>query len=181
MGKIRPPTIGRPTNQQVFLMFHAARKVLIWTMAAAIPIQGLPVGSCHCASAAESASVDRSVHGAQEHAGTCCSARGARHSCCSARHRHAPMCCCCAGKACGGCHHCTCGIDCPCRQKKQPSPATPPVGQRPLEKVLCLTLDTTSLVAVTPHVRPQRLAAALSPFDAAGGLDRCISLCRFTL
>lgn len=162
-------------------MLDAAKKMLIWAAAVAIPLQGMPAQSCGCSDRSETVGADTCAHGAHEHGHSCCSTHGGEHSCCSTEHRQSGTCCCCCVK--GHCdhQHCTCGINCPCRHGMQTPPATPPVEQRSLDKVLCSGLAYNSAAVSLPSAKPQQLSVTLSSFDAATGMDRCISLCRFML
>ena len=161
-------------------MFHSTRIVLIWVITAAVPLQGMPTQSCGCTAAQEAPKTSTCNHGHVERAASCCSTHCAGHGCCSTKHRQIKTCSCCTKGRCD-CQHCTCGIDCPCRQGQQSPPAAPPAEQRSLDKVLCPGLASNSAVVNLPPARPLRLSVTLSPFDSSSGLERCISLCRLTL
>lgn len=158
-------------------MFNATKKALIWTMALAIPFQGLPALSCGCTASREAVDASTLDQCANELAA---SSRCAGHSCCSSTRHQATMCCC-RGKAKCECHNCTCGLSCPCQQTKQSPPTAPPVEQRSLGKVLTLGLASASTAAAVPVTSSQRSITALATCDAMSGAARCISLCRFTL
>jgi hypothetical protein len=160
-------------------MFNAAKRTLIWTIALAIPIQGLPACSCGCVASCESSGASTCRHCAKEHTEFHCSSRCAGHHCCCCE-QHSAKCCCC-GKAACGCHHCTCSIDCPCRQAKQQPPAAPPVEPRAMGKVLTMGLTSVSTAPLFLTSNSQQSTTALASCDAMSGADRCISLCRFTL
>lgn len=161
-------------------MLNATKKALIWAVAVAIPLQGIPASSCGCTIPSEAACDSTCCHKSQDGGHSCCSTHGAGHSCCSAKHHQGKTCCC---RSKGHCdrRHCTCGVNCPCRQGKQTPPATPPAEQRSLEKVLCSGLACNQAVVSLASAKPLRLSIAPAPFDTASGSDRCISLCRFTL
>jgi len=161
-------------------MFNAANKALIWTIALAIPFQGLSASSCGCVASREALGTSTCCHRSIERAASCCCGRGAGHGCCSGEHHEAKTCCCC-GKAKSGCQHCTCSLDCPCRQAKQLPPTAPPIEQRLLDKVRTLDLATVSTEVVAPTANSQQSILTLASCDALGGADRCISLCRYRL
>lgn len=161
-------------------MSNVAKYALIWTLAVAIPFQGVPARSCGCTVSHEAASASTCGHCKHEPSATCCSARSAGHSCCSGAHRQSNTSSCC-GKARCDCQHCTCGIYCPCREGKQAPPSAPPTEQRTLEKVISLALPPVSIAVIASSVESQRPIFTLVDCDAMSGADRCISLCRFTL
>jgi len=159
-------------------MLNITKHVLIWTMATVIPFQGLPARSCGCTASHKATST--SPHCSHKDGASCCSARSAGHSYCSDALRQAKTSNCC-GKAKCDCQHCRCGIYCPCQQGKQVPPTAPPVEQRSLDKVINLALAPVPVAAIVPSSESQRPVVTLASWDAMSGLDRCISLCRFTL
>ena len=177
---ILPSISGVCQLLQIHSMFNFAKYALILTTTVAIPFQGLPARSCGCTASHEAASASTCGHCDFEYAASGCSARSAGHGCCSGALRQAKRSSCC-GKAKCECQNCTCGIYCPCQQGKQVPPTAPPVEQRPLDKVLTLGLSTVSMAAVIPTMKSQRSIVTLAACDAMSGVERCISLCRFTL
>jgi hypothetical protein len=165
---------------QIHSMFNVTKYTVIWTMAVAIPFQGLPARSCGCTVSDEAANASTCGHCSSEGTTSCCSARSAGHSCCSDALRQSNTSNCCGKPKCD-CDHCTCGIYCPCRHGKQVPPTAPPVEQRSLEKVIGLALAPVSIAVVVPIIESQRSIATLAFCDAMSGADRCVSLCRFTL
>jgi len=161
-------------------MFNATRKALIWAIAVAIPLQGVPARSCSCTASRETVGASTCGHCSNERrAARCCCGRYAGHGCCC-EHRPAKSRSCCCGNAQCECQHCTCSLDCPCREANQHPPTAPPIERRALEKVLCLDLASVSTIAV-PTTKSHHPIVALASSDAMSGADRCISLCRFTL
>lgn len=165
---------------QIHLMFNVTKYTVIWTMAVAIPFQRLPARSCGCTVSHEAANASTCGHCTHESTGSCCSARSAGHSYCSGARRQSNTSSCCGKSKCN-CHHCTCGIHCPCQQGKQLPPTAPPVEQRSLDKVFSLALAPISIAVIVPSIESQRPIATLAAGDAISGMERCISLCRFTL
>jgi hypothetical protein len=50
-----------------------------------------------------------------------------------------------------------------------------------LDKVFSLALAPISIAVIVPSIESQRPIATLAAGDAISGMERCISLCRFTL
>lgn len=162
-------------------MYQAASTTLIWTIALAIPFQGVPARSCDCTASRSAVSASTCGRCSSQQAKSCCFSLCPKHGCCSSEHRQAKACCCCCCQAGSGCQHCTCSIDCPCRQAKPLPPSAPPAEQRPLDEVLTLGLASVSTVAVVPSLNSQPSIVTIASSDGMRAVDRCISLCRFTL
>lgn len=182
-------------------------RTLIWLAAMTVPVQGLPAASCGCATSDQSRcqTVEQSKRccattavttkhsccqeqiagpcrctGAKvcrcgdknpcrERAHACCTERATTHSCCSS--------CDTAGES-----ACPCGINCQCGQSKEPSkPAAPPVENNTAEKVASDSVSTVSLATVVQPPIARRTLDSSAMTDALAALDRCATLCRFTL
>ena len=138
---------------------HISARLLIWLAAISVPVQGLPAWSCAC-----SAGSNQACDEGEPQQACCC---GDRDSCCG------------RGQA------CKCGSGCQCGKPKQPQPAAPaPVDDsRPLEKLLAdaeiVTSGTIAVVSEPPSLTEWSHGSDRA--HAAAALDRCISLCRFTI
>ncbi len=77
---------------------------------------------------------------------------------------------------------CGCGANCQCGISKEPSPAAPPVENNSSPQKVVATSSDIECVATknVPQV-PRRPNRAAEDLNALAALDRCISLCRFTL
>lgn len=155
---------------------HIAARTLIWLVAIAVPVQGLPAASCGC---------PRSI--------SCCQKTGqSKVCCCSAEQVRAGRCCCtqrtgkvvqssCCKAQCWANSSCRCGVNCRCGETEPPSPAALPVENSPTRNSVS---DAVSTISVTAGYQPQ-LSRRPNDTSAETGLftalDRCVSLCRFTL
>lgn len=159
-------------------------RTFIWLTAFLFPLQGLSSAPCRCANGKSCCSQKPTE---------CCRCTGAKicrcresspcrkvhHSCCSADGVKQT----CWGtetSTIGDASGCNCGMNCPCRENNQPAPATPPVeNNHPSEKVTSETI----LIAPAPVVLSSLIKQPHDclPLDAMAALDRCVSLCRFTL
>lgn len=168
-------------------------RIMICLAALTVPLQGLPAASCHCCSGHSQSDTE------------CCSGQGTSTDNKTAR------CCCTGASVChcadnaelpaisasrleslpadNSCSSeiqavepgtCSCGTDCHCGSQNQPvSPLAPaPVEKNPAEKIVdfpevifVVTIDNLSQTAGKTHTCTAPQAA----------LDRCVSLCRFTL
>lgn len=155
---------------------YIAARTLIWLASIAAPVQVLPAESCGC--------VDRTAccHRHAESKNCCCrSAANARGGCCSAQRKSAVAHACCGDQT-GQKSACNCGLSCQCGKSKPPQPTAPPVeSNSPTEKLVgdgALAVFIAGVVL--PEVPPQRIAVSIER-DTVTALDRCVSLCRFTL
>lgn len=155
---------------------YIAARTLIWLAAIAAPVQELPAESCGCVG--RTASCQRHV----ESKSSCCrSAAKAREGCCSAQRKTAIVHACCGDQT-GQKSTCNCGLSCQCGKSKPAQPTAPPVEiNSPTEKVVsdgALAVFISGVVL--PEVPPQRIDASFE-LGTVTALDRCASLCRFTL
>lgn len=156
-------------------------RALIWLATLAIPAQGLQVNTCGCGGNERSQT--------SESARSCCSSAGEvsdgcccapiEPACCSQREDSSEQSCCGSSTTSGS--SCQCGSDCQCGKVKAPTPVTPPAENTAPEKVTIDTASVHSTTTLCPPQTSQRQTTAASAFDAIAAIDRCISLCRFTL
>lgn len=163
-----------------------AARTLIWLAAITVPAQSLPAASCGCvgdASCCEQRSTGQcrctgakicrcgDASPCRKLANSCCGGRVAKATCCSTDNSVA-----------FSEHTCNCGEDCQCGTSQEPKPATPPIeNNNPTEQV---TVDATSVAFDVTVYFPQitkRHADACIGAVALAALNRCVSLCRFTL
>ena len=151
---------------------HVAARTLLWLAAMTVPLQGLAATSCGCGG----------VGGNAESPQGCCSVDDANHkTCCCAQKRSATHSCCqpADNQQSSGC---TCDVNCSCRNQSPRTPATPPVeNETPTDKIASESLAANPVTIVCIHSDTRRLDAAPSHALALDALDRCVSLCRFTL
>ena len=150
-------------------------RMLVWLAVIALPAQGLPAGSCGCASC-------KTCCEQQPSQNSCCSTRRTREArCCASRgHKSAHSCCSDAGEC--GASACPCGATCDCGKTDRQDRSTLPVENTyPTKNVPGDVLTTISSASSyqLPDTRLQQLAPGDSKTPVA--LDRCISFCRFTL
>lgn len=187
---------------------NIAARTLIWLAVVTTAVQGLPAASCGCASGKSCCQKDEQSQNccsapsdaATQH--SCCQQRssgpcrrtGAKicrckdTSPCRAKART-----CCGGKTatktcCSSCDTagkpvCQCGTNCRCSVNNEPvEPATPlPVENNSAEKVASDSVSTVSLATVYQAPSAPRTRDASHLTDALAALDRCATLCRFTL
>ncbi len=149
---------------------------LIWLAAITVPVQGLPAASCGCTGGK-----------------TCCKKEQFKGCCClAAKDREGRYCCakqqpaathsCCSKAGSGQDLACKCGFNCPCGKTSRQTPATPPVeNNNQTEKAASDSLATNSVAIVDQLQITQRHQDASGVAEALTALDRCVSLCRFTL
>lgn len=169
-------------------MIHKpAARTLIWLAAMTLPFQGLSVASCGC-DRANCCQNDEQPGGCccstdQVHEERCCCAgnrAASTESCCAAVGQHPVSRCCCQSHG-GQGTACRCGPDCQCGKSGQPTPTVPPAESKSPDKVVN---GLVSAAAVATVSRPQITRQHHDPSPASNALaalDRCISLCRFTL
>ena len=157
-------------------MKRIAARTLIWLVAIAIPVQGLQAASC-----ASNCNKCCSQDNEQSH---CCgrSAEKRRDGrpCCALRRVSVSRSCCCKTQS-GQDSRYKGGVNCQCGKTKEPKPATLPVDNNPAEKIGGESASTVFVTAVCQPQAPRRQNAASIELDALAALDRCSSLCRFTL
>lgn len=144
-------------------------RTLIWLAALTVPVQGLAAASCGCTGGKAHSEAKPSTGGG-------CSTRKASDSplCCGERRQD-------AGQSCCGNSTCQCGLSCRCGETKQQQPVTPPAEQNQSEKVANDSLATASIATACPTQTTRRHEDASADANALAALDRCVSLCRFTL
>lgn len=159
-------------------------RTLIWLAAITLPVQAIPAASCGCTSSTNWENAERTASCSCSEAkvlqGTCCCSRKAsvpRASCCS-NNRPANTTRCCCNQTDSGCN---CGMTCQCGKGKQPTPAAPPVENHSSDSLACDSLLVSPIATPNqPHVT-RRQDDSSSVSDALAALDRCVSLCRFTI
>jgi hypothetical protein len=99
---------------------------------------------------------------------SCCSGNATGHECCS-------------GNACDS--GCSCGDNCQCQQNKTPPrPTVPPADNSSPERILMEMAAATSCgVTFHPAVTARQHLATRAGADTLSALDRCATLCRFTV
>ena len=152
---------------------------LIWMAVIAIPAQGMQVSTCGCgegnvASSANGGSSPCCHSAAPKSGGCCCIAEPA--TCCGDSTTSADAPCCSSDSS-----SCQCGINCQCGKVKAPTPTRPPVENTGPEKVSIDSLSVDSQVYFCPLHSDERHTSATPSAGVMAALDRCISLCRFTL
>ncbi|QEG35813.1 hypothetical protein Pr1d_31190 [Bythopirellula goksoeyrii] len=178
---------------------HIAARILIWLAAIAIPMQGVPTVACECSKVSHSPTKIESSEGCcctdsqaesgrcpctgakvchcgedsscKQQSRTCCSVSPERHSCCSGG-----TCPCCADG------NCSCGANCQCGKNNAPTePVCPPVENNSPERIIA---DATVLASLATIYQPcpthQSLSVTVGS-ESLTSLDRCITLCRFTI
>jgi hypothetical protein len=177
-------------------------RTLVWLVAMSVTLQSMPEVGCGCSSAACSPQASCFTGGSDvlvvtsccgERSTGCCPCTGAAvcqcsegGSCCS----RSSACCdsknakssCCSTAQGTDSQGCQCGDNCQCGIQQLPAaPMAPPAESNSLEKVTSDSLVTASLgtIYVPTTVQHRGEHSATAPANAA--LDRCISLCRFTL
>ena len=161
-------------------------RALIWLATLAIPAQGLQVTACGCGGDAGDVQASPSeipCCGKVDNAlrSSCCGAEAVEEkSCCCARKPDSPRnsaseSCCSPGTT------CQCGAHCQCGTARAPAPTTPPVENTAAAKVTVYTTSAKSTVAICPSQAAPRYDHSATVFVSMAALERCISLCRFTL
>lgn len=183
-------------------------RAIVWLAAGAMPLQGLPAAACGCTASSDTVVTTNKADDApscctnssgacpctgasicrcgeksdccRSKATSCCSSAGDRHSfqrksCCQTRS------CCCGSDVVSG-TGCSCGDNCRCGQSEPPAhPATPPAEDCSTDRVVAAssmpTISGDAASVLPRHFRFDSAALAAS----LPSIDRCISLCRFTL
>ena len=150
-------------------------RTLIWLTAILVPVQGLPAGSCGCTGGKTCCKEEQSIS-------CCCSAEKVRAGtcCCGQVRAEASHSCFCNSRS-GQDSTCECGINCQCGKTKHQVPATPPAETNQAEKVASDSLTTCCVATTCKPQTTQRHEYTSTVVDAIAALDRCASLCRFTL
>jgi len=154
-----------------------AARTLIWLAAIAIPVQSVPAASCACTGGNACYSENEQTQGC------CCSAEKVREGrCCCARRKAESRHSCCSNAKSSHDSGCKCGINCQCGKSQPPQPTAPPVERNsPTEKVVSDGALAVFIAGVVlPEVLPQRIDVSIE-LGTVTALDRCVSLCRFTL
>jgi len=151
---------------------------LVWLATVAIPVQGLSTTTYYgcnsgmvCSSsfsAAQASCCSQQVAGSWQPGNcACCSGNEAGSSCCSSDNSTAG---------------CSCGDNCQCGQSNIPAkPAVPPAGNSSPERIFVDSTATASsaVVYLASTTRPPSNGQAGAGILSA--LDRCVTLCRFTV
>ncbi len=178
---------------------HIAARTLVWLAAMVIPVQGFPSVACGCTR--DTTAIEESVSSqaccnatsqttssrcpctganicrcgedssCKRQDRTCCSARTALHSCCSGS-----GCACCAEGT------CSCGANCQCGNNNAPTnPVAPPVENNSNERIVADSTALASLATIYQPCPTRHQLDVSAGTDASSSLDRCITLCRFTI
>lgn len=129
------------------------------------------LGPCRCTGAkicrCDETSSCHQGSGSSE-SGSCCSGSKATDSCCSSDETGAG---------------CSCGANCQCGQQenKPAEPSAPPVEHNSPERILIDSAESTSIEAAYLPSTTRRHTALCASVDALSALDRCVTLCRFTI
>ena len=155
---------------------HITTRGLIWLTAALLPIQSLPAATCGCTSGSGCENVEASTSTGN---GDCCR-RQRKRSCCDAKTTQKSSSCCSAKQSTAS-NNCECGISCACSKSEQPKPATPLSQNRTSDQITGESVLATSFATAIIPLATQRHESATCNIGSLGSLDRCVSLCRFTL
>ncbi len=154
--------------------FRTSSNVLIWLLAALVPLQGIPNASCCCAAQAKvTADADETP---ARRVGRCSCRQqcvlvaepsAATHSCCQRPDSDVER------------TGCDCGTDCQCKKGE----SSPRPKQIPLEhRTQTDDLATGSLVVFYFECGDlESMATAGRTGTSLAGVDRCVFLCRFQL
>lgn len=152
-----------------------AAKFVLWLIAITIPVQGFPAVPCRCEGALVNQHANTPNPGcccglAEKKAGTCC--------CSNSDTASKPSCC---DSCCGNAEsECPCGGNCRCGKSEPPQPLAPVSHEYPVEKAAPETnFGDRALLLPTPKT-PELDGSHVSS-STATALDRCATLCRFTL
>ena len=164
---------------------NIAARTLISVAVATIPVQGLPTAACACTSTARHSCSQQSDVGP-------CPCTGARICRCGLGCPCLRPACSCQAARCRSCAtsnsladfkpQCPCGASCQCGQGSGPTkPASTPVETNSSKQLANDSLATPSAIAICqPDAAFPRLDPNGGP-DALAAIDRCATLCRFTL
>jgi hypothetical protein len=156
----------------------AISRLLIYLAILAGPIQGLPAATCGCGGSNLFSNASC----------TCCGAttKSEGGCCCSTRQQNGPTSCCSKSKrekdtTCGRAANCGCGANCQCGKSRSIPPATPAIGNHDAEQLVAEDLSTVTTATV--RIFPSVMTQVADGWDSlpATALERCTSLCRFTL
>lgn len=151
-------------------------RIVIWLMAITIPVQSLPAASCGCSG--WGINLQGNSEGqicccalAKQQAGTCC--------CLQQQAKSEPTCCHQSSEESGS--PCQCGENCRCGQSEPLQPFIPASQEHLTEKVAQDAYSSSgNSLLLTPQTA-ESYPKASATFDASTALDRCATLCRFTL
>ncbi len=170
------PARSRQATETHFMWItqHIAARTFVWLAAVAIPLQGLPAVACGCDSVVTcSHEIETTPN--------CCSTVKAEAGCCSTDKTSG--CCCSKGdsKAAGN-SCCPCGDNCRCGENNVPAePTAPPVENSSPERIVADSLAATSFATVYQLSATRRHSNVSAGADVLTALDRCATLCRFTI
>ena len=193
----------------MWITHNIAARTFVWFAAMAIPLQGVPTAECGCTSNATCSNKVEQLKGFccassssafESTPATCCGQKAAgpcrctgakvcRCSEASLCHQQSRTCCsvhkasnsCCSGDKCAT--DCSCGDNCQCGKNNTPAePAAPPAGNSSPERILVGSAEAASSEAAYLSSLATRQHLELSVgMDALSALDRCVTLCRFTI
>ena len=147
-------------------------RIVIWLMAIAIPVQGVPAASCGCS--------ESCIHQSAKSDGQSC--------CCALAKREAGTCCCSRQEA-TCCRQsrensgspCQCGDNCRCGHPEPSHPFTPVRQESQTERIVQDANSFDGMIILPASKTTKCHPLASSQPNASTALDRCAALCRFTL
>ncbi len=147
-------------------------RLLIYLAVLAVPLQGVPAETCGC--------VGSNFFGNSESSQCCCATVRDGSGCCSSRQQDSTSSCCGNSKG-GKASPCRCGSNCQCGKSHSPPPATPTTDTHDVEQLIHENQSIVAAASVPEF--PSLLADVASRWQPlpATALERCTSLCRFTL
>ena len=150
-------------------------RTVIWLAAITTLLQTLPTAACGCTGGEVACRAVRSN-------GCCCAAEQVLegHARCTPRPTTGKRLCCNRSPS-GQGSNCPCGLNCDCGKANEPKPAAPPTGSNQIDRLASNSLQTVAIVTVDFAQAMQRHQDVFAGATALAALDRCISLCRFTL
>ena len=159
---------------------HITTRGLIWLTAALLPIQSLPAAACGCTSKSASGSGCEKVEASKSTGTGSCCRRQRQRSCCDAKATQQSSSCC-SAKQNTASNNCECGISCSCSKSEESKPATPLSQNRTSDQITGESVLATSFATAIIPLATQPHESATCSIGSLGSLDRCVSLCRFTL
>ena len=188
---------------------HIAARAMVWLAAIVLPLQGVPTAACSCMTSATSANNREqppscggvsSASVSDTSPAPCCSQKsvsrcrcaGATTCCCgevSSSQQPSRSCCsgstrsqsCCSSD--DGSSGCSCGDNCQCGQNDSPpQPTVPPLENNSPERIVADSAAAASCEAAAhPSPTLRRHSDRCAGANPPSALDRCVSLCRFTI
>ena len=148
---------------------------LMWLAAIAAPAQAFPVPSCGCSCNKASASKQMRCKGC------CCSKERVREGdcCCTQRKQTAAQSCC--SNLGPKKSVCNCGVNCRCGKTGSSSAATVPVCNKAAHRAVIDLASSDYGKIFDGRSTARRQDRGYEQRNAVSALDRCVSLCRFTV